>query len=355
MKEFLAENYPDFVLEENNIKVITDVKEEYLSLRHGVAVRDISDSTFLILRGIDSFDYLNRISTGNIKELAVLHKTDTLFTNDKGRIIDKAAVVRITDYCFVLGGRGSSSRLKSWLERYITSENIAIEDMTGKYAIFELIGPQTESYMNLAFGEVLESLNEDLVIISEINEIKIYIAKFKGYNGNPKYWVFGDIAGAEVIARFLLEQKSFYDFNFVGEDAFNVYRIELGASIYPFEFKDMFTPLELKVMENVNLAKGKFLGQDRISKSETFNRTKREFTGVNFENKCECELPARIFDENNKDAGTLTSCAYSFSLTKQIGLAVIDKQVLAEPKPLFIRDTENNNQPLIITSLPFRK
>ena len=355
MKDFLAQNFPDIVLEENNIKVITDVKEEYLSLRHGIGVRDVSDSSFIILRGIESFDYLNRISTNSMKEIAVLHKTDTFFTNDKGRIIDKAAVIRITDYCFVMGGRGSSSRLKSWLERYIINENIIVEDMTGKYVILELIGPQAESYMNLAFGEVLESIDEKLVIISEIEEQKIYIAKFKGYNNTPKYWIFGDAAHASVFAQYLLDQKSFFDFNFVGEDAFNTYRVEQGAPVYPQEFKDMFTPLQLNVMDIVNLTKGRFIGQEAISRSDTFHKTKRELTGVNFENKCTIELPARVFDENNEDMGTLTSIAFSHSLARQIGMAVIDKKILAEPKHLFVRDTEKNNQLITITNLPFRK
>lgn len=355
MKDYLAQNYPDLVLDESSIKVISDVKEEYYSLRHGVGVRDISDSTFLILRGIDSFDYLNRLTTNQVKNLAVLHKAATLFTNDKGRIIDKAAVVRITDYCFVIAGRGSSSRLKSWIERYIINENIAVEDMTGKYAVLELAGPQAESYMNLVFGDVLESINEELVIISEINEKKIYIAKFKGYNGSPKYLIFADAAHGNEIASYLFEQKSFYDFNFVGEEAFNTYRVEQGIPIYPQEFKDMFTPLELNVMDVVDLSKGNFIGFERITRTETFNKSRRELTGVNLENKFRTELPAKIFDENNEEAGSLTSMAYSISLSRSIGLAVIDKKIIAEPKQLFVRDNENKIQPLTITSLPFRK
>jgi folate-binding protein YgfZ len=355
MKDFLAQNYPDIVFEDNNAKVITDSKEEYLSLRHGVGVRDITDSSFIILRGIDSFDYLSRISTNSVKELAVLHKATVLFTNNKGRVIDKAAVVRITDYCFILGGRGSSSRLKSWLERYIINENIKVEDMTGKYSIFELAGPQVESYMNLVFGDVLESIDESLVIISEINEVKIYIAKFKESNGFIKYWIFGDSNFASVIAQYLLDQKSFFDFNFVGEEAYNVYRVEQGIPVYPNEFKDMFSPHELKLMDHVNLQKGRFIGQDIIAKSDTYNTTQRELTGVSFESKCDIELPAPLYDENNEVAGMLTSTAYSPSLLKQIGLAVIKKKTSAELKQLTVKDKENNMHSLTTTSLPFRK
>lgn len=355
MKDFLVQNYPDLILEDNYVKVVTDLKEEYLSLRHGIGVRDISDSSFIILRGIDSFDYLSRISTNSVKDIAVLHKATTLFTNNKGRIIDKASIVRITDYCFILGGRGSSSRLKSWLERYIINENIKVEDMTGKYSIFELTGPQVESYMNLVFGDVLESIDESLVIISEINEIKIYIAKFKETNGFIKYWIFGDINSSAVIAQYLLDQKSFFDFNFVGEEAFNVYRIEQGIPIYPNEFKDMFTPHELKLMDNVNLQKGRFIGQDLIAKSDAYNTTQRELMGVNFDCKCDIELPAPLYDENNEVLGMLTSFVYSPSLLKQIGLAVINKKVLTEPKQLTVKDKENNLQSLTTTNLPFRK
>lgn len=355
MKDFLVQNYPDLILEDNKVKVITDLKEEYLSLRHGVGVRDISDSSFIILRGIDSFDYLSRISTNSVKELAVLHKATTLFTNNKGKIIDKASIVRITDYCFILGGRGSSSRLKSWLERYIINENIKVEDMTGKYSIFELAGPQVESYMNLVFGDVLESIDESLVIISEINEVKIYIAKFKELNGAIKYWIFGDVNFASVIAQYLLDQKSFFDFNFIGEEAYNIYRIEQGIPVYPEEFKDMFTPHELKLMEHVNLQKGSFIGQEIIAKSDAYNTTLRELTGVSFESKCDVELPAPLYDENNQFAGMLTSSVFSISLLKQIGLAVIDKKILTEPKRLTVKDKESVIQFVTTTNLPFRK
>ncbi len=355
MKDFLVQTYPDIVLEDNKFKVITDLKEEYLSLRHGVGVKDISDSSFIILRGIDSFDYLSRISTNSVKELAVLHKATTLFTNNKGRIIDKASIIRITDYCFVLGGRGSSSRLKSWLERYIINENIKVEDMTGKYSIFELSGPQVESYMNLVFGDVLESIDESLVIISEINEVKIYIAKFKESNGLIKYWIFGDANFTSVIARYLLDQKSFFDFNFVGEEAYNIYRVEQGIPVYPEEFKDMFTPHELKLMDYVNLQKGSFIGQEIIAKSDTFNTTQRELTGVSFETKCDIELPAPIYDETNNVMGILTSFVFSPSLSKQIGLAIAGKKFLTEPRQLTLKDKEGKMQFLTTTNLPFRK
>ena len=355
MKEFLAQNFPEVVFENTNAKVITDVKEEYLSLRHGVGIRDISDSTFIIMRGIDSLDYLDRITTNSIKELPVLHKVSTLFTNDKGRIIDNAAIVRITDYFFVIGGQGSSSRLKSWIERYIINENIIVEDMTGKYAIFEVLGPQAESYMNLVFGETLESLSEELVIIAEINELKIYIAKFKGYNGTPKYWIFGDYVHASIFAQFLFEQKSFFDFNFIGEEAFNNFRVELAVPIYPNEFKDMFSPYDLKIMELVNLSKVRFLGQEIISRAVTLKKFNREFTGVNFENKCDVELPAILFNEHNLESGTLTSMAYSHSLAKQIGLVVVNRKASPEGKQFTVIDKENNRQNIILTSIPFRK
>ena len=108
-------------------------------------------------------------------------------------------------------------------------------------------------------------------------------------------------------------------------------------------------------MELVNLSKVRFLGQEIISRAVTLKKFNREFTGVNFENKCDVELPAILFNEHNLESGTLTSMAYSHSLAKQIGLVVVNRKASPEGKQFTVIDKENNRQNIILTSIPFRK
>ena len=73
-------------------------ENEIKSLYEGVGLRDISHYGIIELKGKDVLDYLHRIGTNASKDLPKEGITQTILTNEKGRIIDKGTLINFEDY-----------------------------------------------------------------------------------------------------------------------------------------------------------------------------------------------------------------------------------------------------------------
>jgi glycine cleavage system aminomethyltransferase T len=190
LTEYLQNKFPNSVLSETGkFERYTNVDEEYNALRYGVGIRDLSDSTNLKISGNDSLDFLHRISTNCVKDINEYEVVKTLFTNDKGRIIDRVSMLRLSNYCLLIGSYNEENKLQRWLDRYVIMEDIIIENLTGRYLILELSGKQVDSYLTLICGKSIEDLEYDKIILEHLEDTTFYLFKTKCINGENKYWI----------------------------------------------------------------------------------------------------------------------------------------------------------------------
>ena len=83
------------------------VEDEYRALTSGVAMMDRSDVGRLIVKGEDSLDLLNRLSTNELATLEIGEGVATVLTTNKGRIVDLLHVHRRDDRLDVLTSPGN--------------------------------------------------------------------------------------------------------------------------------------------------------------------------------------------------------------------------------------------------------
>ena len=115
--------------------VVLDVsltpEDEYRALTSGVAMMDRSDVGRLIVKGEDSLDLLNRLSTNELATLEIGEGAATVLTTNKGRIVDLLHVQRDEDRLDVFTSPGNQQRVAEWIDFYTFVEDVAVEDVTG--------------------------------------------------------------------------------------------------------------------------------------------------------------------------------------------------------------------------------
>ena len=326
-------------------------RQEYLTYIKGVSFKIHPNKMVIRLDGKDTLDYLHRISTNSIKNLKPFDKAVTLFTNEKGRIIDRTHVLVTDNGCLLVGNGCEKNKLFSWINRYIITEDIITTCASNDYSLIEVLGEQSTGFLSLLFADKFLELNDDNYITFEIDGEINYLFK-DSYNGNTFSHLILSSRDSESVINYLNENKSFYETAIIPDLIYKSYRIEKGIPKLPFEINDSINPHENGLITDVSFNKGCYIGQEVIARLDTYDKVQRVLKGIVLEKEINPELPTIIHSINDEEIGIITSVVYSEMFKKQIGLAIIRKKYLENDTEYFITIGDERIK-LIITDLPF--
>ena len=349
--EYFKSVYQDIVLDEDGISVYSDAKEEYDALCNGVALRDISTSSLIELHGKDSLEYLHRISTNSLINLPAGSSAATIFTNEKGRIIDRTRVVNLGGYLLLFGSPVYANKLQSWISRFIIMEDIKVRNGFGNYSAFELYGPQAESFLTLIFGSSADNLEFNVVKRVETEGIRVNVLKVIEFD-QKKYIIWGSVEEGHALLKYINSQSGVFDFRMAGEKAYEVFRVIKGVPAAPNEINDMNNPFEANLIEDVSFKKGCYIGQEVIARLDTYDKVQKHMTGLIFEEKAEVNSGYRLLNKGN-EVGKVTTMARSFHIEKEIALCIISKGLSQAGTKLIAAD--GKEYPVTVCNLPLRK
>ena len=337
------------------IKNYNNTEDAVRSLYEGVGLRNISHSGIIELRGNDVLEFIHRIATNDVKNLAKEEVVDTIFTTEKGRIIDRTTLLNFDSHQLLVCSAENKEKVASWINKYVITDDVKASITEGKYIIFELLGPQADSFVTLICGNVVNNIQPNNFRIVHTEGILFFIVKIKDDNGNIKFWTISDEENAHRLTKYILDNKGLFDFNFVGEDAYNSYRIEQGIPIAPFEINDEINPHEARLMHLVSSTKGCYIGQEVIARLETYDKVQKYLTGIEFLEQPLPESHFVLLDKDDKEAGEITSYVNSLKLRKFIGLGYVRKNFMEEGTELIAKDQFHRTIKVEIKSLPFKK
>ncbi len=335
--------------------VYTSFLEEYETLNCGVGLRDLSPFGLIELKGTDASDFLHRISTNSLKEIEKDTVCRTIFTNEKGRILDSVGVINFGDSQLLVGSSDHHKKIIQWLNKYIIADDVILMNVVGKYAFLELLGPQANSFMIMLCGNTIDSLEENRIRIISTEGMNFFLIKLREKNNQYKYWIISDILNGETIISYMLKNKGAFTFNIIGEEAYNVYRVEQGIPAAPNELNDFYNPHEAKLLDEVSFTKGCYIGQEVIARLDTYDKVQKCLTGVLFNETIDKESLLILYDDENREAGIITSIVNSPKYKRNIGLAYIRKQYIKNDLQLTAKSEEGKTFVINVKELPFSK
>jgi folate-binding protein YgfZ len=307
------------------IKGFTTPEDETFSLHNGVGLRYMNTSGIIELKGHDSLEFLHRISTNSIKDLKKEDVKQTIFTSEKGRIIGISTVLNFESYLLLVASLQNEPKILSWLNKYIVGDDVKIEDASHRFNIFEILGPQSESFLNFTIGDSVSSIRENSFNVVSNEGTLFFLAKIKDKNDKVKYWILADQENGKKTINYLLENKGPYDFNLVGEDAYHAYRIEMGIPLDPNELNDFYNPLESGINYLIDFKKGCYIGQEIIARIDTYEKVQKNLMGICFSEDIDLFEDYSLLDDQKNEIGKVTSIAYSPRIKKNIGMGYVKK------------------------------
>jgi folate-binding protein YgfZ len=190
------------------------------------------------LTGGDRAAFLHNMTTNDVKGLAPGQGCPAVVVNQRGLILDWVGVYAGAEEHWVIGSPGKAAELMAWFDKYLITEDVALEDRSQDLWLGP--GPGGFDHDGKAFGT---------------------------------YGVDGPGA-------FYLEKPAARE---VATDDWEALRVQAGLPLVGKELTEQRNPWEGRLDESISLAKGCYLGQEIVARLNAYDKVQRYMVGLAWE------------------------------------------------------------------------
>ena len=306
------------------IPSVNDFKKEMETARNNVVLLDRSYLGKILVKGKDGLDLMDRISTNDMKELIVGTACDTVFCTPKGRIVDFVKVMQYKGNHLLISSYLDNNHLIEWINRFIILEDVQLEDSSEQFCWFTLIGSQARRFVQQSSGQTI--VEEDEIIW--LNREGVIFPALLNNNFNlPAYNFCLSVNEVSSVFDWLLKEVNAFGGSLIGNDVFQILRIESGMPDWGTELTEDFNPHEARLINAVSFTKGCYTGQEVIARLDTYDKVQKYLMIIELNERLIDKAPLDIYYDNER-VGNLTSYAFNPLNKSCVGLGYIKKNLV---------------------------
>jgi aminomethyltransferase len=249
----------------------TSAEEEHRAVRSSAGVFDLSHLGMVRVFGFGAFDYLQRLLTNDLAQIAELGAAQrTLMCDEDGGIIDELTVYHSGDLEYLIV-TNAATRLTDmdWMERHRPAEADLVElvDESERTALIGLQGPVAlDVFRELAAASTprghdpvpeRSSLGE-----ARLDSVPALVARTSD-TGEDGVQLVCHVSTAPTLWRAIL---SFAEVTPVGLAALDVLSLEMGYRLYGRDIDRGVDPISAALGDLVCTEKGDFIGREAIER-----------------------------------------------------------------------------------------
>ncbi|WP_095097210.1 2Fe-2S iron-sulfur cluster-binding protein [Pseudomonas sp. Irchel 3A5] len=301
------------------------MQQEALHVRNKVGIIDVSTLGGLDVRGPDAAELLNRMYTFAFIKQPVGRSRYALMTNEHGVVIDDGVCARFAENHFYVTATTSGvdriyQQMLKWNAQWRLDVDIA--NVTAAISAVNVAGPDSR--------KVLEKVCSDLDLSAEsfpylgvregtVAGIKARLLRV-GFVGELGYEIHVPARHALKLWDVLTEAGKEHDMRPFGVETQRLLRLEKGHVIISQDTDGMTHPAEIDMGWAVSRTKPFFVGRRSVDILEA-QPMKRKLVGFTLPKNSPQPLEGHLVLKGPDISGNVTSCEYSSSLGKIIGLA----------------------------------
>jgi folate-binding protein YgfZ len=312
---------------------ITFSAPAYDALLHDVVVWKPASAEVLLLEDADRVDFLQRMTTNDIKRLRVGESCVTILTSPTARILHVFTVLADAEALWLLPAPGDAAALERHLRGQIFfMDKVRVRRPDAPLLRFRLIGPRAQAAL-ARIGLVAPPEREGEW--RRLNDLAVL--KQENY----------DLPGYEVIApperiEAILEQLQA---PLLDEATYAARRVELGRPAPGAELTAECNPLEAGMAWACAENKGCYTGQEIIARQITYDKVTRTLVGLR---SAALLAPGAAVAAEGREVGRVTSAAFSPQLQAPVALAIVKRPYNAVGTTVVVNGVEAT-----VAALPF--
>jgi len=316
----------------------SSIVEEHQTVRNNVGIFDISHMGQFIVDGAAGRQWLNRMLTNNVENLAPGAGQYTFLLNENGGIIDDLIVYRIASETFLLVVNAARADDDfAWLQDHLEvghasglpdrtdrKRDACATMLTSRSANFGAVavqGPRTAALFDALFGKEIELPARNHIVDVPFGTTNVSVAR-TGYTGEDGIEVFFPASDAVKFWRAALERGKPLGIKPCGLGARDTLRLEM---CYPLNGSDLSperNPIEAGLGFFVDLTKPDFVGRNALLKTKQSGPAEK-LVPFRMTKKGPPPRPHYAVFRNGEQIGEVTSGTLSPSLNWGIGMAYV--------------------------------
>ena len=315
------------------------VLEECRRVRNTVGVFDVSHMGEIEIRGGDTLDFVNSVTTNDASQLEIFQTQYSCLCYPDGGIVDDLLVYRFPDRILLVVNASNIEKDYQWLLQNQRGdvEIVNQSDAVGQLAIQ---GPRAEEVMQEVVECDLSKIGFYWSAEAKLLGIPVLISR-TGYTGEDGFEVYCTPEEAPRVWDGILEAGKKWEIDPVALAARDTLRLEMNYCLYGNDIDQKTTPLEAGLGWITKLSKGDFIGREVLLKQKE-EGVRRRLVGFEMLEK---GIPRHHYEirRNGENIGEVTSGNYSPSCEKSLGLGYVKKpfdkegteiEILIRGKPL---------------------
>jgi tRNA-modifying protein YgfZ len=266
----------------------------------------------LRIDGNDTLDLINRLSSNKVDDLGEGQARETLFTNEKGRVIDAAVVLVGRRGARLLLSPSMVDTVTQWLDKYTIMEDCSYTDVSAMYA-------QVSIYNADQAPDLVHGLEYGLVSRRDIGGVACDLLRLDSVQGDQLRL----LCVASGLTQ-LLDALASSGIPQVNDEAFTMWRISTLTPAVGHELSGLANPLESGAGKAVDFTKGCYIGQEVIARLDSYDKVQRTLCRLRWTQGGATAVPAgtALFREG-RDAGFVTTHLYDAVGRQAWGLACV--------------------------------
>lgn len=328
---------------------------EHMAVRKNVGIFDVSHMGKFILKGKNSYNFLQYFTTNDLSNIKIGQAQYSCFINHSGGIIDDLVIYKISEEKFLLIVNAANiEKNKKWINDHLNHQNLTFIDSSQEYSLLAIQGPKSLSSIQKLTNISLSKIPFYCFEIGKFAEIDNVLISRTGYTGSKGVEIYIRNEYAENIWNEILKIGESFQIKPCGIASRDSLRLEMGYRLYGQDLYEEVTPIEAGLSWITKFNK-KFIGKEILWKQKKEGNYKK-FISFLVEKKGKIPRSGYSFkDKKNSTVGRVTSGGYSPVLKKGIGLGYITKNNWNLDKNSIFVSIRNRNIPIQIVKLPFLK
>ena len=324
------------------------IVKEHKYTRSKSGVFDVSHmGQLFIYQGEGLTESLEKIFPIDLKNLNINQSKYSFLMNEEGGIYDDLIITKINEgYMIILNAACKHQDFK--IIKEILEGNYQME-LKNDLSLVAIQGPDAKNIL----GKIIINSNRLNFMNGSNFDFEgtgIYITR-SGYTGEDGFEISIVNKKVEKFVEILLEKGS----KLIGLGARDTLRIEAGLCLYGNDINNKTSPIEanLKWAISKNRIESKYPGSD-IIKSQIKNGVNKLRVGIEPETRVIARGETKIFNEQNKEIGKITSGTFGPSVERPIAMGYVEKNYSSLNTKVFL-EVRGKKIAAKICNLPFYK
>ncbi len=328
------------------------VKDEHLAVRAAAGLFDVSHMGQIEATGAGATDFVQAITTNDVKKLVDGQAQYSLLCKEDGGVIDDIIVYRIAPDRYVLVVNASNAQKDfAWIKAHADA-GVAVADISSDFAMIALQGPKAAEILKGISNADIDGLGHYHFLKAAILDHDCIVAR-TGYTGEDGFEIFTPPDGVVSVWQTIVERGKPLGLLPAGLGARDTLRLEMKYSLYGHEITEETNPIEAGLGWVVKLKNpDDFIGKDAIAevKERGLSRALIGFKMV------DPGIPRQGYPivMNDKEVGEVTSGTMSPSLGYAIGIGFVPKGHEAIGEEIYI-DIRGRARKAVVVETPFYK